>query len=333
MSVKTAKVWLYVKEFKGEVNSSNFELIEEQINEIQDGEFLAEAIYLSVDPYQRTFQLQFPIGHVIIGRQVAKIIESKNENFPIGSLVFGNFGWRSLTIVDPKTFKNKYDLYLLPDIGQLSSSLALGVLGMPGNSAYYGFLDLCRPKEGETVAISAAAGAVGSIVGQIAKIKGCKVIGFAGSDEKCKWLETELGFDKAINYKSENIEDQLKKAAPKGVDCYFDNVGGTLSSIIIDQMAMFGRISICGAITSYNDKRVMVPSLTNFHRRNLRMEGFMNYRWIDQWMKEGMFEMLKWIQEGKIKCQETITEKFENTPKAFIELFTGGNVGKAIVKI
>jgi prostaglandin reductase 1 len=222
---------------------------------------------------------------------------------------------------------------LLPDLGELPSSLALGALGMPGNSAYYGFLDLCKPKEGETVVVSAAAGAVGSLVGQIAKIKGCRVIGFAGSDEKCKWLEDELNFDKAINYKTADIDQQLKEAAPDGIDCYFDNVGGQLSSMVIEQMRMFGRISICGAITSYNDDRVMIPSFTNFHRRNLRMEGFMNYRWIKQWMDGGMFEMLKWVQEGKVKCKETVTDGFENTPRAFIELFTGGNVGKAIVKI
>lgn len=204
---------------------------------------------------------------------------------------------------------------------------------MPGNSAYYGFLDLCKPKAGEIVVVTGAGGAVGSLVGQIAKIKGCKVIGFAGTDEKCKWLESELGFDKAINYKTSDNVAALKEAAPEGIDCYFDNVGGTLSSIIIDQMRMNGRISICGAISTYNDQPVMVPSFTTFHRRLLRMEGFMNYRWINQWMDEGMFEMLKWIQEGKIKYHETIVEGFENTSKAFIDMMAGRNVGKMIVKV
>jgi prostaglandin reductase 1 len=259
----------------------------------------------------------------------SRVIQSKNDNYPVGSTVFGNFGWRSLTIVDPKSFKNKYDVYLLPDLGELPSSLALGALGMPGNSAYYGILEICQPKEGEVVVVSAAAGAVGSLVGQIAKIKGCRVIGFAGSDEKCKWLEDELNFDKAINHKTADIEQQLKEAAPDGIHCYFDNVGGELSSIVIEQMRMFGRISICGAITG----RVMIPSSTNFNRRSLRMEGCLNYRWFEQWMDGGMFEMLKWVQEGNVKCKETITDGFENTSRAFIELFTGGNVGKAIVKI
>lgn len=238
-----------------------------------------------------------------------------------------------MTVVDPSKFPNRYDLYPLLDYGDLPYSLAVGALGMPGNSAYYGFLDLCKPKAGEVVVISAAAGAVGSLVGQIAKIKGCKVIGFAGTDEKCKWLESELGFDKAINYKGKDIENELKAAAPDGVDCYFDNVGGKLSYMIIDQMRQFGRISICGAISSYNDEQVMVPSFSTFHRRNLRMEGFMNYRWISQWMDEGMFEVLQWLKEGKIKYHETVTEGFENTPKAFIEMMQGKNFGKSIVKV
>jgi prostaglandin reductase 1 len=241
-------------------------------------------------------------------------------------------GWRSHTIVDPKKFSNKHDLYLLPDFGGLPYSLAVGALGMPGNSAYYGFLELCKPKAGETVVVTGAAGAVGSLVGQIAKIKGCKVVGFAGSDEKCKWLEDELGFDKAINYKNGDMAKALKEAAPEGVDCYFDNVGGELSYIIIDQMNQFGRISICGAISSYNGQQIMVPAFQTFHRRMLRMEGFMNYRWINEWMEEGMFEVLKWIQEGKIKYRETITEGFENTAKAFIEMMNGKNIGKAVVK-
>jgi prostaglandin reductase 1 len=247
--------------------------------------------------------------------------------------VFGNLGWRSHTIVDPSKFPNKFDLYILPDFGDLPQSLAVGVLGMPGNSAYYGFLELCQPKAGETVVVTAAAGAVGSLVGQIAKIKGCKVIGFAGSDDKCKWLEDELGFDKAINYKVGDMNKALKEAAPNGVDCYFDNVGGELSSIIIDQMNMFGRISVCGAISGYNDKTVMVPAFQTFHRRQLRMEGFMNYRWIAPWMEKGMFEMLQWIQEGKIKYKETVTEGFEKLPTAFIDMMGGKNIGKAIVKV
>lgn len=219
-------------------------------------------------------------------------------------------------------------------MNSLSPSLALGCLANPGNSAFYGFFDLCKPKKGDVVVVSGAAGAVGSLVGQLSKIKECKmVIGFAGSDEKCKWLETEMGFDKAINYKRADIQEELRRAAPDGIDCYFDNVGGSLSSIVIDQMRMFGRISVCGSISNYNDQQTFVPAFTTFHRRNLRMEGFMNYRWINQWLDEGMYEMLQYIKDGKVKCHETITEGFENTPQAFIDMMRGKNFGKAIVKI
>lgn len=165
----------------------------------------------------------------------------------------GSFGWRSHTVFNPN---DNHDLvmrpYVLPSFGKLPLSLGVGLLGMPGNTAYFGLLELCQPKEGEVVVVSGAAGAVGTIVGQIAKIKGCKVIGIAGSDDKCAWLTEELGFDHAINYKTEAVGELLKKYAPKGVDCYFDNVGGGLSSIVIGEMRDFGRISVCGSISSYN---------------------------------------------------------------------------------
>lgn len=204
---------------------------------------------------------------------------------------------------------------------------------MPGNTARYGFLEICQPKENEIVAITGAGGGVGCLVGEIAKIKGCKVIGFAGSDEKCKWLENEKGFDKAINYKNGNIEDELKKVAPDGIDCFFDNVGGMLGYIIQEQMRMFGRISICGAISTYNDENVMIPALKTFHRRNLSMTGFnVIARWSNRWM-EGIEENLKWLQEGKIKYEETITEGFENMPVAFMGMLKGKNTGKSVVKV
>lgn len=290
------------------------------------------------DLWWQVGKLQSEFRFIIFLQKSLKIVcfrvtESKHQDFPVGATIFGNLGWRSHTVVDPTKFPAKHDLYTLPELGGLPPSLAAGALGMVGNSAYYGFLDLCKPKEGEIVVVTAAAGAVGSLVGQIAKLKGCTVIGFAGSDDKCKWLEDELGFDKAINYKTADVVQALKAAAPDGIDCYFDNVGGKLSSVIIDQMRMNGRISVCGAISTYNDEVVMVPSFTTFHRRLLKMEGFMNYRWIKQWMEEGMFEMLKWIQEGKIKYHETVTEGFENTTKAFIEMMEGKNLGKAIVKV
>jgi prostaglandin reductase 1 len=181
--------------------------------------------------------------------------------------------------------------------------------------------------------VTAAAGAVGSLVGQIAKIKGCKVIGFAGSDDKCKWLVDELGFDKAINYKVGDMVKALKEAAPNGVDCYFDNVGGELSSIIYDQMNDFGRVSVCGCISAYNDQKPLVPApQVIINLKQLDIRGFIVHRWVDRWM-EGIDQMLKWIQEGKIKYYETLTKGFENTPKAFLEMMRGKTNGKAVVAV
>jgi prostaglandin reductase 1 len=260
-----------------------------------------------------------------------RVIATKNENFPLGAKIFAQCGWRTHTIVNPSNFA-KHELYVLPDFGSVSYSYGLSVLGMPGITARFGFLEFCQPKEGEIVAVTGAAGAVGSIVGQIARIKGCKVIGFAGSDDKCRWLE-ELGFDKAINYKNENYVQQLKEFAPDGIDCFFDNVGGMLGFNIIEHMRMLGRISICGAISTYNDEQVMIPAFKTFHRRNLTMFGFNVYARFSHRWNEGIEGNLTWLKEGKLKYEETVTEGFENMPSAFIEMLTGGNTGKAIIKI
>lgn len=257
--------------------------------------------------------------------------DTKNESFPKGTTVFAQVGWRTHTIVNPKKTLQQ-DFYALPDLNGLSPSLGTGILGMPGNTAYFGLLEICNPKAGETVVVTAAAGAVGSLVGQIAKIKGCRVVGFAGTDDKCKWLEDELGFDKAINYKTADIAKSLKEAAPKGVDCYFDNVGGELSAVILTQMNLYGRISVCGCISGYNDQEFQVSAPQKyFVWQQLKQEGFIVSRWADRWM-EGLTEIAKWLQGGKVKYHETITLGFENMPKAFIDMLRGKNTGKAVVK-
>lgn len=264
-----------------------------------------------------------------------RILDSKNSNFPKGSHVYGFFGWRTHTICNPETM-DKSTVYVLPEMGSLPVSLGLSYVGRPGNTAYFGFLEICKPKAGETVVVTGAAGAVGSLVGQIAKIKGCRVIGFAGSDEKCDWIKNELGFDIAINYKNGDMKKAIKEAAPDGVDCYFDNVGGQLSSIILKQMKLFGRVSVCGSISSYNlkvDDWPMVPHIQpDFINKQVKMEGFVVSRWADRWL-EGLTQNYKWIAEGKIKYQETVTDGFENMPQALIGILRGENTGKAIVKV
>ncbi|XP_048519089.1 prostaglandin reductase 1-like [Dendroctonus ponderosae] len=269
------------------------------------------------------------------GTQVAKIVESRSLKFPVGQYVLGPFGWRTHTVVPENgpTYVGM-ETYLLPDFQGLPISLALGVLGMPGNTALFGLLELCQPKAGETVVVSGAAGAVGSHAGQIAKIKGCIVIGIAGSDEKGKWLTEELGFDYFINYKTQNVEEELRKAAPQGVDCYYDNVGGEITTTVLNQMNAFGRVALSGSISSYNSIgpfKVTTPNLT-IVLQQLKLEGFIVTRWNHRWM-EGIQQNLQWIQQGKLKYRETVTEGFENIFKAFTDMLEGVNVGKAIVKV
>lgn len=206
---------------------------------------------------------------------------------------------------------------------------------MPGNTAYFG-IEKCQPKSGEIFVVTGAGGAVGSVVGQIAKILGCTVIGFAGTDAKCNWLKKDLGFDYAFNYKTVNVTSALREAAPDGIDCYFDNVGGELSSLILNEMRQFGRISVCGSISSYNlpvEQWPQVPILQPlFVSKQLTMEGFIVRSYLDRRL-EAFGKLSQWVYDGKIKYEETITDGFENMPQAFIEMLRGQNTGKAIVKV
>ncbi|KAL1398589.1 hypothetical protein pipiens_008836 [Culex pipiens pipiens] len=330
-SAVTAQSWIYAKVFKGEPTQQNFRLEREDLPALADGDFLARADYISVDPYMRPYMMAYPEGTPMIGGQVATVLDSKNAGFPVGSAIFGQFGWRTHTVCNPAKLKTDRP-YVLPDFGSLPTSLGLGVLGMPGNTAYFGLSELCEPKEGETVVVSGAAGAVGSHVGQIGKIKGCRVVGIAGSDAKCAWLK-ELGFDEVINYKTANVYGELKKAAPKGIDCYFDNVGGPISEAVIKQMNVYGRIAVCGTISNYNTaiEKVTDP-LRQMVFKQLRMEGFLVWRWNNRWM-EGIEANLRWIRDGKLQWQETVTEGFEQVPQAFMDMLKGGNTGKAVVKV
>lgn len=262
-------------------------------------------------------------------------MESKHKKFSKGAFVCGPYGWRTHTIFNPDEEKEQFPSYVLPEYGKLPLSLGVGHLGMPGNTAYFGFLELCKPEAGEVVVVSGAAGAVGSVVGQIAKLKGCTVIGVAGSDDKCKWLEEELGFDHAINYKTADIESELNQAAPDGVDCYFDNVGGEISSIVISKMRVKGRITVCGTISTYNTPMTEWPKMPMlqpiFNAKQLKMEGFVVRDYTDRWF-EGLSQLQKWVEDGKIKYHETVTEGFENMPQAFIQMLAGENFGKAVVE-
>ncbi|XP_049771171.1 prostaglandin reductase 1-like [Schistocerca cancellata] len=272
-----------------------------------------------------------PRVHSCVGSQNLCIVRTSKEL----TSHFRAWGWRDRTVVDvANADKDFLPPMLVPDLGGLPLSLSLGVLGMPGATAYFGLLHICDPKPGEVVVVSGAAGAVGSIAGQIARIKGCRVIGIAGSDVKVKWVKNELGFDQAFNYNTVNLDKALKEAAPDGVDVYFNNVGGEQSSAVIANMRHRGRIAACGCISVYNGSQVAVAPVIQMHvvSRELRMEGFVVARWSGRW-DEAFRELGPWIREGRLKYRETVTDGFVNTPQAFIGMLRGENLGKAVVKV
>ncbi len=276
----------------------------------------------------RTYADPVNIGDVMQGGTVGQVVESKASGFASGDYVTGFWGWQEFAAADAKTL-TKLDPKLAP------VSTALGVLGMPGMTAYFGFLEICQPKAGETVLVSGAGGAVGSLVGQIAKIKGCRTIGIAGADDKVAWMTKELGFDAAFNYKTtSDYSAKLKQLCPNGIDCYFDNVGGEITDAVFPLMNVYGRISICGQISQYNlDKPEPGPRLLSFVLvKQLKVEGFIVFRWQNRY-QEGIVQMAQWLREGKLKHREEIVEGFENTVKAFIGMLKGANTGKMLVKV
>ncbi|PVD24197.1 hypothetical protein C0Q70_14667 [Pomacea canaliculata] len=328
-----AKKWTLAKQFDGEPKVSDFKLVEEELSTaLPPGAILLEALYLTVDPYMR--MREYKIGDTLVGEQIARVKVSNNPNFPEGALVLAFLGWRSHTLVPhpEKEIVSGLGVRLLPDFGDLSPSLGIGCLGMPGLTAYFGLLDRGNPKPGETLLVSGAAGAVGSVVGQIGKIKGLKVIGSAGSRDKCEWLK-EVGFDHVFNYKERTVDEALKEFAPEGVDLYFDNVGGDFAyDVMKSHMKFGGRIIACGSISQYNDKERIERSTKAFIiYKQLTILGIIVNAYTKRFT-EGVTELLQWVKEGKLQYKETITDGFENMPSAFISLFRGGNTGKAVVK-
>lgn len=314
---------------------SNFRLIETPIPELKDGEFLARAMYLSVDPYMRgrisqarSYAQPVEVGGVMVGGGVARVVESKNPHFAVGDIVDVYMGWQEYIVSNGKGIRK-----LDPAIAPVST--ALGVLGITGLTAYFGLLDVCDPKAGETVVVSGAAGAVGSIVGQIARIKGCRTVGIAGDDDKIRWILKDCGYDAAFNYKTEgNYAAKLKELCPKGIDVYFDNVGGTLTDAVLMQLNTFARVSICGQISQYNNaKPEMGPRLLGMLIvARAKMQGFLVSDYAPRF-GEALKEMAGWLREGKLKYREDIIDGFENMPKAFLGLFQGDNTGKRLVRI
>lgn len=319
---------------QGAPKDSDFRLTETQVPDLSDGQFLVETNYISVDPYMRgrmteakSYVPPIPLGGVVEGGAVGTVVESKHAAYQEGEVFVGNWGWQQYAVLDGRGAE-KIDPGLAP------ISTALGVLGMPGMTAYFGLLDIGQPKPGETVFVSGAAGAVGSLVGQIAKIKGCRVAGSAGSDAKVDYLLNEAGFDAAFNYRDADLTAKLDEACPQGIDVYFDNVGGPLTDAVFTRINIKARIVVCGQIDQYNSPGAPKGPRILWHLivKRARAEGFLVFEFANRYA-EGRRQIAQWMREGKINYRETFVDGIENTPKAFMGLFEGENTGKMLVRV
>jgi NADPH-dependent curcumin reductase CurA len=319
--------WVLKSRPDGMPTEADFELVESPIPSPEHGQVLIKSLWNSMDPYMRGRITSSPIGGVIESEAVGRVIESRLDGINASDIVRGRIGWQEYGLLDV-TSANPVN----PDYGPISTSI--GVLGMPGLTAYFGLLDVCEPKPGDTVVVSSASGAVGAVVGQIAKIGGCRVIGIAGSDEKVSYVVDELGFDAGINYKAENVSEALGVVAPDGVDCYFDNVGGPITEAVMEHLAMYSRTVICGRISEYNESEPsMGPRILRYlHSTRSRIQGFTVNQYPAQF-EDGRAQLARWVKSGEIKYKEDIIEGFENCPKAFIGQLGGANFGKLLIKV
>lgn len=313
---------------------SDFRLEEAPVPEPGDGECLVQVSYLSVDPYMRgrisgrkSYAEPVGIGQVIVGRSVGRVLASKTDRFSEGDYVSGDTGWQEYATPSADTLRR-----VDPEAAPLSAYI--GVLGMPGLTAYYGLLKVATVKPGDTVCVSGGAGAVGSAVGQIARLKGCRAVGIAGGPKKCAWITDELGFDAAIDYKGQDVGKTLKTACPEGVDVYFDNVGGPVTDAVFPHLNVRSRVAICGQISQYNavDAPMGPRLLWHFIVKRIRAEGFLVFEF-KKHDAEALTEMVGWVRSGRLKYTETVAEGIENAPAAFIGMLGGANIGKQVVKL
>jgi len=322
----------------GEPTPNDFRLVETPVPEPGPGEFLARTIYLSIDPYMRgrmsdakSYVEPVALDAVMTGGTVSQVIASNNETFQPGDIVSGLLGWQTHAVSDGRGVL-KIDPALAP------ISTALGVLGMPGLTAYVGLLDIGQPKEGETVVVAAASGAVGSVVGQIAKLKGCRVVGVAGAAEKCAFVTEELGFDACISHRAPDLREQIAAACPDGIDVYYENVGGRVFEAVLTLMNVGGRIPVCGLIANYNltglpEGQDHVPVVMRaILVKRLRIQGFIIF---DHYHRHEDFQadMAGWLKDGSVKYREDIVQGLEKAPEALIGVLAGRNFGKMVVQV
>lgn len=317
----------------GWVQETDFQIVEEAVPQIRAGQFLVRNRYLSLDPYMRnrmndakSYAKPVAPGEVMVGETVGEVVASRHPGFPEGTAVSGMFGWQ-LYAVDDGTQSSRVE-----DLG-VPLSAHLGVLGMPGMTAYVGLLDVAQPKAGETVVVSAAAGAVGSVAGQLAKIHGCRAVGLAGGPEKCRYAVEELGFDACVDYKAGGVARALQEAAPGGIDVCFENVGGEVFDAVLGLLNPFARIALCGMVSQYNASEPYgMKNLRSLLVNRVRLQGFIIFDHKDRW-PAARLDLARWVREGRMRYRETIAHGIRSAPAAFIGMLRGENIGKQLVKL
>ena len=318
---------------EGAPGLDNFELTESPTPEPGEGEVLMRIVYLSLDPYMRgrmsaakSYATPAAIGQPMVGGTVATIVESRNPKYSVGDIVVGNGGWQDYALSNGSGLR-KLDPTAAP------VSTALGVLGMPGMTAYAGLLEIGRPKPGETVVVAAASGAVGSVVGQIAKIKGCRAVGIAGGTEKCRFVAGELGFHACVDHRAGDFAKQLEAACPKGIDIYFENVGGAVQQTVWPLLNDFARVPVCGLIAQYSATTPMPgPDMVSVLRKRLLLRGFIVWDFAAR-QADFLRDVGQWVRNGSLKYREDIVDGLEKAPASFLGMLQGKNFGKMLVRL
>lgn len=316
----------------GWVEEANFKLVEAPLPQITDDQVLVRNHFLSLDPYMRgrmsdakSYAKSINIGEVMVGGTVGEVVLSQNPQFAVGDKVVGALGWQLYGVSDG-TQLTKVDSQLIP------LSAYLGCIGMTGVTAWYGLTQICQPKAGETVVVTAASGAVGSIVGQLAKIHSCRAVGIAGGPEKCRYVIEELGFDACIDYKAGNLSKDIKAMTPNGIDCLFENVGGEIFDTLLESTNAFSRIALCGLISQYNSDPYPIKNMRLILTNRVKLQGFVVSEHKNLW-PVALKELAAHVIAGRIKYRESIAQGLENAPKAFISMLKGENFGKQLVKL
>ena len=326
------KQWLLVSRPTGKVSPDNFRLVETPVPAVGDGEVLVRNHYMSLDPYMRgrmddakSYAAPQKLDEVMQGGTVGVVVESRHPAFAAGDTVLGMFGWQQYG-------KSDGNALMKLDASKVPMQAYLGCVGMPGITGWYGLNRIIEPKAGETVVVSAASGAVGSVVGQLAKFKGCRVVGIAGGADKCRAVVEEFGFDACVDYKAGNLRADLKAATPNGIDGYFENVGGTVLDEVLRRMNAFGRIAVCGLISGYDGNPMPISEFRSILINRLKVQGFIISEHMQVW-PEARRELAGLVADGQLKYRETVAQGIESAPEAFMGLLTGKNFGKQLVKL